>query len=241
MNTQDKNVGNLGDIYKHAALLQFAKLVFKNNDSKRATYIDSHCYLSHAKLANPRWSAHVRRLFRLSPMYRDYYFAERRQTRTQKYLTSSGLVCDNFNFDKVLLAEKQTKTRKRLRQQMLRRRTNLCHEIEIHADQFTLVQKIRKIKTPILVLHDPFKLEQACWHRLCTNLTRSTGIILVFAYNKSQTRVFWPAPPRNWLGPLAVYACSPFFLSCYASVAYANDVQKLCVNLGWYRRKLQLS
>ena len=120
-NPQYRNVGNLGDILKHAALINLLKLLACHNKSGLA-YIESHAFLLNAPCPNPdQWLKEVNKQLSLYQSYRDYLDAEQSIMHSKHYRCSSGLAIDTLkemgiSNPFIILSEKNYDTRTAVKQ-----------------------------------------------------------------------------------------------------------------------------
>ena len=94
LNRQLGNVGNLGDIIKHAALVELAGLLAGGRAD--VSFVDTHTFQLQAPLPDrARWDREVDALTALHPDYERYATLERAALgRNGTYRCSSGLVLD---------------------------------------------------------------------------------------------------------------------------------------------------
>lgn len=94
-NVQDINVGNLGDILKHAALMNISELILGKCGCDTA-YIDTHTYKLYARFPYPRkWREDTDNLNRYT-QYNQYIEAQNKALEDDLYRCSSGLIIDRF-------------------------------------------------------------------------------------------------------------------------------------------------
>ncbi|MBK6520004.1 MAG: hypothetical protein IPG04_39205 [Polyangiaceae bacterium] len=93
-NRQHGHVGNLGDVTKHAALVELAAMLAERFAS--VSFVDTHTFLLHAPLANAElWRREADNRLAKQPAYARYFDLERAYLeRTGEYRCSSGLVLD---------------------------------------------------------------------------------------------------------------------------------------------------
>ena len=232
-NQQDANVGNPGDIIKHAALLQLIK--FFNALAGHKVYLDTHCYLPRAQLSNQDWSDDVTRLLQAYPLYRDYAALQRPYIEQGEYLCSSGIVLERSGEIELLLSESNPHTRTMLQQQL--RGYDAKTTVK---DNMALWYKYMTIKKNenIFILLDPFNLTKEVWQTICLMLEKdisatSRGLLLVFDYDKSDEHLAWPKAAAGWAGPAARLSHTPYHLAVYSTPSIRQAVASLLAPLGW--------
>lgn len=238
-NPQSNNVGNLGDILKHAALVAGVEALLKNG--RALTYIDTHAYLLEAPCGNPgRWLNESRDLRRQHARYGPYIDLQPRAARRPSvYRCSTGLVIDVVRkltgaTPTLVVAEKNAATRQRLRQQLSTEgigRFTLLNQAED-------LDNVDAVSTDSLyALVDPFTLDESLWQTVSPQLSRlaasvTHAVVQVFTYEK-HTAVNWPEPPSGLVGPIVTIDADPFHLAAYASRSVAEDIAAACAGLGW--------
>ena len=233
-NLQDRNVGNLGDILKHAALLQLAK-IFAEQVTEKKYYLDSHSYLYQSQLANPAWQEQTQALLSQSALYQDYLQTQSPYIVRSEYLCSSGLVNSILPEAHLLLSEVNRTTRDCLLQQL----------VENKVDAYTLKEQILhwpgdlpvKRLPNLLALIDPFELTEELWQSVGFTLSKilsnnASAIMLVFDYTHQADKA-WPLAPKGWVGPLASISPLPYKLAVYSSAGFVRPVQRQLAKMGW--------
>lgn len=233
-NKQDDNVGNLGDILKHAALVQLAK-VFAEQIPDTKYYLDSHSYLYQSRLVNPDWREQGLALYKQSALYKDYMKLETPYIRRGEYLCSSGLVNKLLPDAHLLLCESNRSTREWLLQQLADNKVNY-HTVKEQLVSWAKGKTLKKLSN-LLILIDPFELTDALWlavNQCLSNMLHkdASAIMLVFDYKKEQERQ-WPDAPRGWLGPVTRISVPPYHLAVYATGDLVLPVQIQLEQLGW--------
>lgn len=236
-NQQSRSVGNLGDILKHAALVELASLLDRR--AAPVSYVDTHTFLLHAPASDrARWSREVDDLVARYPAYAPYARLQRAFfERTTHYRCSSGLVLDVLaeRRDCAILGEANARTRAELAEQ-------IAHE---QLDRVWVVDAAASVDRPsrvppggaALVHVDPFALSEADWSSFAPGLDAiaersAEAVFLVYRYSRS-ARVAWPVAPMGTLGPVAETRGGPHELAAYASASVADAVQDVCGSLGW--------
>lgn len=242
-NPQYGNVGNLGDILKHAALIALTEIAIGRTENKLA-YIDTHAFRLSATCPFPdEWHKVISDEIDAYSGYRTYYDAERQIMQNKPYRCSSGLVLDLINTSHIsycaFLGEKDPETRDRLKHQLHAENQERC---KVLSDGLA----IANLKLPadvdiLLMLVDPFVLDDKIWNAinmaLCNYANSGIEIITqVFTYDIKQDIMQWPETAQ--LGyPCAFISRRPFHLAVYATNALTKDVVKHCEACGWLRQK----
>lgn len=238
-NPQSNNVGNLGDILKHAALVAGVEALLKRG--RALTYIDTHAYLLEAPCGNPgRWLNESRDLRRQHERYGTYVDLQPRAARRPSvYRCSTGLVIDvgrklTGATPTLVVAEKNAATRQRLRQQLSTEGIG----------SFTLLNQAEDLSTVgtltpdvLYALVDPFTLDESLWLTVSPQLSRlaasaTHAVVQVFTYEK-RSAVSWPEPPSGLAGPVVTIDADPFHLATYATRSVAEHISAACTGLGW--------
>ena len=234
VNRQDDNVGNLGDVLKHAALIQLAK-VFADNISGQKYYLDSHSYLYQSRLAEDGWNEQTQRLLKKSPAYQDYIDIEGPYIEQGVYLCSSGLINKVIPDAHLLLCESNRTTREWLLQQLADNRVTY-HTVKEQMTKWVEGKSFKKLPN-LLALIDPFELTDELWDSMGKCLRKmlihqASVILLVFDYKKQAMRE-WPDMPDNWLSYRACVSDQPYHLAVYTSPDMFKTVGQSLDRLGW--------
>lgn len=187
-NLQDTNVGNLGDILKHAALVQLAKLFSEEVMCSDKYYLDSHSYLYQSRLATKDWQELSQKLLHASSLYQDYIDIEMPFIKKGEYLCSSGLVNKALPDAHLLLCETNKATREWLLQQLADNKVSY-YTVKEQMYKWVKGKKFRQLPN-LLALIDPFELTDDLWQSAnqCLRGMVSIGapvIMLVFDYKKN--------------------------------------------------------
>lgn len=236
-NRQSRSVGNLGDILKHAALVELASLLATR--SARVSHVDTHTFLLHAPAADrATWSREVDALVARHPAYARYAGLERASfERTSHYRCSSGLLVDVLAARRgcSVLGEANARTRGELAEQVAREELRQVWVV----DSAAVVDQPARVPPgdAVLVHVDPFALSAADWATFAPGLDAiaersAESVFVVYRYSRS-ARVDWPAPPRGTVGPVAETRGGPHEVAAYASPATADAVRDVCFSLGW--------
>jgi len=235
INPQDGNVGNMGDILKHATLVQLVK-VFANQIPDTKYYLDSHSYLYQSRLVNPAWQEQIQMLLKQSVLYQDYIDIEMPYIGKGEYLCSSGLVHHLIPDAHLLLCESNKSTREWLLQQLADNKVTY-HTVKEQLASWALRKSFKKLPN-LLMLIDPFELTDALW--LAANKCLSTmlhkdasAIMLVFDYAEQPKRQ-WPDAPKGWLTRVANISMQPYHLAVYTSEDFVQPVQVHLAKMGWW-------
>lgn len=233
-NIQDGNVGNLGDILKHAALVQLAK-IFAEKIPQTRYYLDSHSYLYQSRLVNPAWSTETRNLLGQSTLYQDYIDLEAPYISRGEYLCSSGLVNKLIPDAHLLLCESNRSTREWLLQQLADNKVDY-HTVKGQLASWAKRKSFKRLPN-LLVLIDPFELTDGLWQAVSKCLGKMLGrnasaIMLVFDHLKQAERE-WPDAPAGWIGPVASVSVPPYHLAVYTTADFAQIVQQQLHYMGW--------
>lgn len=235
-NVQDRNVGNVGDIVKHAALVALAGLLRRRN-AGLVRHVETHTFRLVAPIPEPalwrgRVAAHV-------PAGADAYVAlEEPWVGRGLYRCSAGLVADTLGAPvRLLLAEAHPPTRDALRAALANE--GLPVDALVH-DALALHLPAPPDPAPLLVHVDPFDHPRGYWrvveHLLGTwRRPDQDAVVLAFAYDKAGP-VDWPAPPATPAGalePLGRKDAVPYGLAAWATPGIAEDAAAIVRALGW--------
>ena len=240
-NPQHRNVGNLGDILKHAALMNLAKMLIGRRRSRFA-YIETHAFMLEAPCPNPKqWRQATQAELTKYAAYNDYFVAEKRITDRLPYRCSAGLVIDelkkaNTTEAVIILAEQDEDTREILKSQLLREQISNCTVLE---DAFDLSStKLPDDVRTLLILVDPFALKADLWNGIVAALSKIVKpemdvVLELFTFDKEHSEVQWPSPPAGIVGPISVMHRQPYHLAVYATDTLRENVSLTCQELGW--------
>lgn len=237
VNRQVRSVGNLGDILKHAALIELASKLRERCGSVR--YIETHTFLLHAPASDlTRWTREIETLVAEREAYARYAAIERAHlARTGRYRCSSGLVIDQLGEHRssTWLGEAHAETRDELRAQVEEEQLSLVTIVKDAED--ALREAVIPEGSALLVHIDPFSLSPELWARLAPALDASCAragetAVVVYRYTRSAPSA-WPIAPNGTLGPVAKTRGGPHELAVYTSIGIADSVREICFNLGW--------
>jgi hypothetical protein len=234
LNPQYDNMGNLGDILKHGALVELAAMM-RNTEARPVAYVETHAFVLRAPMARgDRWQHEVAAELNTWPGYQRYYEREARAVEEGYYRCSCGLALDFLPSTSLYLAEADPPTRTILLEQLAAEAiTPACLLTE--AEEFAKLESSPEPR-PLLMLVDPFDTPHAYWP-VVRNLTsalcgpQEAGAIEAFAYTDEP--IDWPEPPPWFIGPVASVDRAPFHLAVYATVGSADQVRSLLLRLGW--------
>ncbi|QDG52794.1 hypothetical protein FIV42_19210 [Persicimonas caeni] len=247
-NKQMENVGNLGDILKHGALVRLAKLMSTKAIKAPLLYFDTHAFMLNAPWNNKlKWKQAVNRELAEHPYYKDYVRLEAdRLDEEEAYRCSAGLVIDVINDipHRVYLAEKDDESRQKLQEQV-RSEPIRCDAIVDEASKLADIvppggddYEYEKNDVAVFALIDPFELEHAEWAELSSIISGFTaedsyGVIQVFDFDVDADETQWPEPPENFYGPVATLDRGPYHNAVYATRRMVGQVQEALDLLGW--------
>lgn len=247
-NKQLENVGNLGDILKHGALVRLAKLMSTKAIKAPLLYFDTHAFMLNAPWNNKlKWKQAVNRELAEHPYYKDYVRLEAdRLDEEEAYRCSAGLVIDVINDipHRVYLAEKDDETRRTLQDQV-RSEPIRCDAIVDEASKLADIvppggddYEYEKSDVAVFALIDPFELEHAEWAELSGIIADFTaedsyGVIQVFDFDVDAKETQWPEPPENFYGPVATLDRGPYHNAVYATRRMVGQVQEALDLIGW--------
>jgi hypothetical protein len=220
VNIQDRNVGNLGDIVKHAALVELAALLRARNPGL-VRHVETHCFRLVAPLPDPQgWAANAERG---SERYRR---AELDWVARGRYRCSAGLAADTLGPPvELLLAEAHAETRAALSAALAEERLRA-----------TVVDDAHHLPTPsaavpTLVHVDPFDHPAGYWPVVERVITSGDTVVLAFAYDKVGP-ISWPVAPGG-LQPLGRLDAGRYGLAAWASSEIAGPARNVLAGLGW--------
>ncbi|MEI7837863.1 MAG: hypothetical protein WCK05_15790, partial [Planctomycetota bacterium] len=237
-NPQAHNVGNLGDIHKHAALVRLANLVRDRNPGP-INYLDTHAFVPQAPIYDPvGWRREIDRLMAEHPAHRAYRDIEAPKVDEGQYLCSTGLAIHVLERPRLFLAEQDRDTFQELSTQL--RRMSLEPNRLLTAMEGFVCEGLSDSAGPLLALFDPFKLAEEelrrTWATACEAVTALTqpgrdGVVLVFQWDR-QPPIVLP-PPTGYFGPVATISKSPFHLCVFVTEGVCLEVGATLANLGW--------
>jgi len=248
-NQQLENVGNLGDILKHGALVRLADLAAQRAIRGPVTYIDTHAFRLHAPWNNPlKWKQNINTQLAKHPAYTEYVRRQKeRLDDGEDYLCSAGLALEMISERSyhAILIESDDETRRTLKTQV--RQSGYRAEFVLEN-----LEDLAEIEPPrgedededdpaggsTLVLFDPFELDADEWQTLGAGLApfieeETEGIILAFHFDGDEESPKWPEAPDHFEGPVARLHERPYHLAAYATEPMIPRVTDEVANLGW--------
>lgn len=248
-NQQAENVGNLGDILKHGALVRLANLAAQRAIRGPVTYIDTHTFQLEAPWNNPlKWKQNINTQLAKHPAYTEYVRREKeRLDDGEDYLCSAGLALDIISERSyhAILAEADEETRRTLKTQV----RQSGHRAEFILEDLADLQEIEPPKGEdededdpaggsTLVLVDPFELDLDEWQTIGDGLENfveeeTEAMVLLFHFDADSEEPEWPDAPTHFEGPVAVLHEQPYHLGVYATEAMIHRATDELTNLGW--------
>ena len=254
-NKQFENVGNLGDILKHGALVRLAKLMSTKAIKAPLLYFDTHAFQLNAPWNNElKWKQAVNRELAEHPYYKDYVRLEAdRLDEDEGYRCSAGLVIDVIGDvpHRVYLAEKDEETRRTLQSQV-RSEPIRCDAI---VDDPIMLKDIvppggddyeyEKTDVAVFALVDPFELDHADWAEWSDMIAGFTeedsyGVIQVFDFDVDTEEPSWPEAPEHFYGPISTLSRGPYHNAVYATRTMVDAVQEQLARLGWHNYEIEV-
>lgn len=241
-NPQYRNVGNLGDILKHGALVAIAQRLISQSSGKIA-YIDTHTFRLSAPCPNPsRWHKDVHCEKEKHSLYSEYLRLEQQIIGGNDYRCSSGLMLDLLTNSgrpyTTFLSENEPDTRQLLEAQLTSEKQK-NYTVLLDAVDFQALEIPTDVKT-LLILVDPFGLTAELWAIVYRLLQKcmSQGIEIVaevFTFDKTTDKVAWSDAPEGINYPRMTISNNPYHLAMYSTPLYYALVEETCEQLGWSR------
>ena len=225
-NIQDGNVGNRGDILKHAILVQLARLL-KTSSSNHFTYLESHCYLYHSFLANNQWQSDIKTYLKTMPFVDDYYQLESAHVTQGQYLCSSGLVHQVIPEAEMLLCEHHAETRNKLVEQLKK-----------NSATYTLFNQIEDIQSDhssyetstLLALIDPFNFTDELWNttgKVLQKILCEDAAVLMLVFDYRENEPDWSDNIAGLCRLAATVSDSPYHLAVYSTEKLYQSVRDI--------------
>lgn len=233
-NRQFSNVGNLGDIIKHAALVQMSLTAREYCSS--ITYVETHAFVMCAPLTDLiRWRKETALLLRQFSGYEPYVKMQNRYLEFGVYRTSVGIAIDMMNPGRIYLAESDPGTQIRLRQQ-LDGYMNITRVVDAAEHLPGAMSCAGEQADCLVILIDPFADPDEHWTTLkditiAAQVDGGTTILLAFSYSASD--VVWPACPFDSSQPIAAHSRTPYHLAVYATSDIQGQALMALRLLGW--------
>lgn len=233
-NRQLANVGNLGDVIKHAALVELASRLA--DASLPVSFVETHTFQLHAPLPDrARWEAQLEELASKHAGYTRYATIERAfLARTGRYRCSSGLVLDVLGERRAcaVLAESNAASRAQISSQLSAESATTRANVTL-VDDAAAVDRAETVPAggALLVHVDPFSLSTETWATFAPALSAMAArsactAMVVYRYSRG-ARTAWPLPM------LAETRGGPHEVAAHASPELADVVREACASLGW--------
>lgn len=216
-NPQSGNCGNLGDVLKHAALLELASLAARQG---RVDAVDAFGFLlEHPWVDKNKWNSEVQELQACRPAYDRYRSLE---VPRDLYRCSAGLLLDTLGdrLGRLFLAEKHDLTRTFLKAQV--EASPAAERISVGDDAYRLstCAACSEKANAFVGLIDPFVLDEAMVEetRRLVALWRHipTGFVAMFTFERDEPPAFaWPSLGSGFERPFATIARGPYRLAAY--------------------------
>lgn len=243
-NRQTGHVGNLGDIIKHAALVELGALLVDTGSP--VSFVDTHTFRLHAPLSRAErfhreLAAHVEHY----PAAVRYAEIERAYLeRTGDYRCSSGLMLDVLGEQRVcaVLAEANGLTRAELKEQIAEEGHANVHVV----DDASAVDRGAWVPAggSLLVHVDPFALTKAVFAPIAPALdamaARTSAAVFVFYSFIRAGRTDWPEPPHGTTF-IGENRGAPHEVVVYASPSVHDGVALVCDALGFQSKPVRTS
>lgn len=232
-NMQAGNVGNEGDILKHAALCALAHRLQKLHPDRTITYLESNAFLRETRLANPDWAMQTDLLCRQFNGYEAYRSLQAPFATQQRYLCSVGIANSILGKAENILYEADPETGSLLGQQLQQAGddTRLLGTDHGQLQQLPVIHP----KQPLLALIDPFvQTDGLVSNALSLLAVPDAGVdtvVLLFDYRKHSNPV-WPGATAA-VANRAVMNRSPWHLACYWRGRNAPAFSPVLESLGW--------
>jgi 23S rRNA A2030 N6-methylase RlmJ len=253
-NKQYNNVGNLGDIIKHAPLPDLLDPLL--DDYSPVAYLDPFAFEVEAPLNKSRggynrWLRELNSLRKEHPAYGRYHDIQNsRLERGVAYRCGTGMILDTIRrhgSDRLrwaLLAESDQTTRSKLENSLCRMEvaTNLVgNAVADQADGIYQIALQECMEVPagqsLFALIDPFRVTDPPWKTILLTIKQvmrpdARGVAIVFDYQRLGG---WPLA----LDPAAVFKRvarirnGPYNLAAYATDSIASDVTGVLRTYGW--------
>ena len=239
-NRQLGYVGNLGDIIKHAALVELSLLLARGRS--KVSFVDTHAFQLHAPLPDrARWESDVDTLASRHSAYGTYAALEHASLAlTGHYRCSSGLMLDVLGDRRAsaVLGEANAASRAELTSQLaaedVAKRTNvlLAHDAAAVDRESTI-----PAGGALLVHVDPFALSLETWSTFAPALhsmaARSAETVMVLYRYSRNARTPWPDARADLVTLVAETRGGPHEVCALASPDIADSVRGVCGALGW--------
>lgn len=180
-NIQVNNVGNLGDIIKHVALVQLGSHVvdYARETQSQIFYIDTHTFIVESLIAKAQqWYDNINSMSSTNPeSYEKYKSLQKKRLDSGKpYRCSSGIAIDLFAKEKAkfIFSEQDSKTREILKNQLSQEPlSSTDYTIMTHSTQLSSLKDLDLLKcnqSVLFALVDPFELTQEEWQAIMNGI-----------------------------------------------------------------------
>ncbi len=232
-NVQFRNVGNPGDVAKHAALVALAKLLVEADGP--TTWVDTHAFQLDAPVRTAAWLEALRVL--PEGRVRVPYLASQRSLATKGlYRCSTGLVLDAFAGRplRVVCGEADPTTRSCLRSQLA---LEGAADALVLDDATALASAALPPLGDVLALVDPFTCTPALWQAVAPAIDALASadanlLCLVYTHDRGDAPTRW-ASLGSLVGPTAWLHAGRHRLALYARGPLAAEATRALVELGF--------
>jgi len=261
-NIQYNNVGNLGDVIKHIALIKLIQLLLQQQSPSASSflYIDFHTFLMQCPIATPERKQYI--LQQLQEQGNETY-AQLQRARVEahnEYLCSSGIAYELLMQQNTLqklhfiFSEQNPETRKLLQQHIDTRSekqqsqpqssVHVMHHSTMLPSALTAVQSVGTYDC-VMALVDPFKLEVEEWQSitsaLLTNVHSQRTALLAFNYDKTgkTSEEMWTPfkiQNENLEGPQYTIHLQNHHLAIYCSANLKEQIVQVCNGLQHWQK-----
>lgn len=232
-NVQDRNVGNRGDVHKHAALVALVELLAGRTVGP-VRHVETHCFRLDAPLPDPARVGGF--AAELPPAADPWRRVEAPWLLRGRYRCSAGLALDVLGSRaRLALAEAHGPTRAALAAALAAEGAPLDTLVDDAAAlPGATLGDPRAL--PLSIHVDPFDHPVHHWgtvERLLRAWRRPDqgAVVLAFAYDRAGP-ITWPGPPGG-LVALGEWAIAPYGLAAWATPGLAGEARGRLGALGW--------
>lgn len=232
-NVQDRNVGNRGDVHKHAALVALVELLAARSAGP-VRHVETHCFRLDAPLPDPARVAGFDA--ELPPAAAAWRRLEAPWLARGRYRCSAGLALDVLGpRARLALAEAHGPTRAALAAALSAEEAPLDTLVD-DAGALPAAPLADPRPLPLSIHVDPFDHPVHHWptvERLLAAWRRpdQDAVVLAFAYDRAGP-IRWPGPPRG-LVALGEWAMAPYGLAAWGTPTLAEEARGRLGALGW--------
>lgn len=218
-NTQDRNVGNRGDVAKHIALVALARLLRARNAGP-VRHVETHTFRMDAPLPGP-WTPPA--------SAEDYAALEAPWIAAGRYRCSAGLAVDVLGPEvRLALAEAHGPTRAALAAAIAGLPVDALVDALVE-DADALAALPDPAPMPVLIHVDPFDDPLRYWSTVEHVLARwrapaHDACVLAFGHDRARP-MRWPPAPAGLLA-LGRHDDAPYYLAAWASPALAEPARR---------------